>query len=123
MIRAIRGPLACVLFALFVATAASLSAQSIDGAWTLALDTDPAQSVDATIAVNGQSATAQISSQSGPVDAQGTYVDGVLTLYYTSYLNGQPAEITLSASLTEGGMEGALRFNNQEIWFTGKRKS
>ena len=121
MNRILRGLVACASVA---ALAVPIFAQSLSGAWTLSLETEPAQSLDATIRQNGQSVAAQISSSSGPVDAEGTYVDGVLTLYYSTYINGQPAEVTLSASLTDEGLIGALYVNSTtEIAFTGKRKS
>jgi len=113
-----------VLVGLVACALPSRAQEGVSGSWTLALDTEPAQTVDATIQQNGNAVTAQISSASGPVDAQGTYVDGVLTLYYTTYMNGQPAEVTLSASLTDEGMAGALLVNSTtEIGFTGKRKA
>lgn len=114
-----------LVFAWLMTPAAPVSAQqSLSGSWMLALETEPAQTLDVTIQQNGTAVAAQISSSSGPVDAEGTYVDGVLTLYYTAYMNGQPAEVTLSASLTEDGMAGALLLNNTtEIGFTGKRKA
>ena len=122
MSRVPRLLLACAgLVALAVS---SFAQQSLSGSWTLSLDTDPAQTLEATIQQNGASVVAQISSSSGPVDAEGTYVDGVLTLYYSTYMNGQPAEVTLSASLTEEGLAGALYINSTtEVGFTGKRKS
>ena len=114
-----------LVIANFAALAVPAGAQEgLSGSWTLALETEPAQTVEANIQQSGAAVTAQISSSSGPVDAEGTYVDGVLTLYYTAYMNGQPAEVRLSASLTDEGMAGALLLNNTtEIGFTGKRKS
>ncbi len=102
----------------------SSAQENVSGSWTLALDTEPAETLDVTIRQIGTSVTGQVSSSSGPVDAEGTYVNGVLTLYYTAYMNGQPAEVTLSASLTDEGLAGALYINNTtEIGFTGKRKA
>jgi hypothetical protein len=115
---------ALLVVASFALVAPAGAQQGLSGTWTLSLDTEPAQTVEASIQQNGTAVTAQISSASGPVDAEGTFVDGVLTLYYTAYMNGQPTEVTLSASLTDEGMAGALLLNNStEISFTGKRKS
>lgn len=93
---------------------------SVSGRWRLTLQTDPVETLDATLTQAGPSVTGEISSASGPVEAQGTLVDGVLTLYYSSYLNGQPAEVTLRASLTDEGLAGSLLVNGAtEIPFTG----
>jgi hypothetical protein len=105
--------------------AVSASAQqSPAGSWTLSLATEPVQTLEATLTHAGDRVTGQISSENGPVDAEGSYVDGVLTLYYSAYISGQPSEITLSATVTEKGMEGALTINaTSQVAFTGKRKS
>jgi len=111
------------VFCVFALAAAPAAQPSPAGSWTLALATEPPQTLDATFVQNGDRVTGQISSENGPVDAEGTYVGGVLTLYYSAYIGGQPSEITLSAAVTDAGMEGALYINaTSEVRFTGKRK-
>lgn len=110
-------------FCVFSLAAAIAAQQSPAGSWTLALATEPPQTLEATLVQNGERVTGQISSENGPVDAEGTFVNGVLTLYYSAYLSGQPSEITLSAAVTDAGMEGALYINaTSEIRFTAKRR-
>ncbi|MGE0704622.1 MAG: hypothetical protein AB7F99_13955 [Vicinamibacterales bacterium] len=111
-------------FCVFSLAAPIAAQQSPAGSWVLALATEPPQTLEATLIQNGERVTGQISSENGPVDAEGTYVNGVLTLYYSAYIGGQPSEITLSAAVTDAGMEGALYINaTSEIRFTGRRKA
>ena len=110
---------------LVVALAGPASAQGIDGAWEVSLETPQGvTTIDATIKQQGEAVTGQVVSPLGSVEFKGTFVDDTLTIAYSVPVQGQTIDITMKGKRTGDTMAGMVNFGGLgEAPWTAKRKA
>ena len=110
---------------LVVALAGAASAQSIDGAWEVSLDTPQGvTTIDATMKQQGETVTGQVTSPLGSVEFKGTFVNDTLTIAYSVPVQGQTIDITMNGKRTGDTMSGMVNFGGLgEAPWTAKRKA
>ncbi len=106
------------------ALAGTASAQSIDGAWEVSLETPQGvTTIDTTIKQQGETVTGQVTSPLGSVEFKGTFVNDTLSIAYSVPVQGQTIDITMTGKRTGDTMAGTVNFGGLgEAPWTAKRK-
>ncbi len=102
-----------------------VQAQAIAGDWDAAMNTPGGvRNFKITFSVSGDSVTGTVKRQTGDVPLVGTIKDSVVRFSYTVTYNGNPLELTVTATVTGDTMKGRIGFGAQaEEDFSAQRAS
>ncbi len=103
-----------------VALTTALSAQSITGEWDASINTPGgARSFKIVFQVNGDTLTGTVKREAGDVPLFGTVKEGAVRFSYTVNYNGNPLELTITATVAGDSMKGTVDFAGaaeDEFW-------
>ncbi len=103
-----------------VALTTDLSAQSIAGEWDASINTPGgARSFTIVFQVNGDTLTGTVKREAGDVPLAGTIKGSAVRFSYTVNYNGNPLELTITATVTGDAMKGTVDFAGaaeDEFW-------
>jgi len=113
-----------LLAAVFCAALTSaVSAQSIAGEWDASINTPGgARSFKIIFRVSGDTLTGTVKREAGDVPLYGTVKGDAVRFSYTVNYNGNPLELTITATVTGDSMKGTVDFAGAaEDEFSAKR--
>jgi len=97
-----------------------VSAQSIAGEWDASINTPGgARSFKIVFQVNGDTLTGTVKREAGDVPLFGTVKGSAVRFSYTVNYNGNPLELTITATVAGDSMKGAVDFAGaaeDEFW-------
>ena len=112
-----------MLFVLALALGATVSAQSVAGAWELSINgPEGVINASAELKQNGDQITGTITSPQGSVDLKGTYKDKKVELAFSIQSPNGPLDIKVNGEVDGSDMKGIIDFGMGMADFTAKKK-